>query len=41
MMLNDLRCPAGYFCPAGLVDVAHALDCDVAHYCPEGNSLQI
>ena len=37
MMYNDLRCPAGYFCPEGLSDVADAEDCSVAKYCPEGN----
>ena len=40
MMLNDLQCPAGYFCPAGLSDVANADDCSVAKYCPQGTILK-
>ena len=38
MMLNNLQCPTGYFCPPGLSDVANAEDCSMAKYCPQGSN---
>jgi hypothetical protein len=40
-MSQNLRCPGGQYCAAGLQSLDDAVDCSPGHYCPEATPLQI
>lgn len=40
-MINDKKCPSGFYCPAGLTSFDDKRDCEKSYYCPEATPEQV
>lgn len=40
-MIDNKKCPAGFYCPAGLESSDDKRDCSKAYFCPEATPEQI